>query len=739
MKKGLLSLLAVALTIVSCQNYDDKFDELTKIVNTLKTDVAGITDVKTTLGDLKSKVEGVTASLLTIQQADQTEEVAAVLAKLTDAAADIDKLELALADGVASAADLKVITDALALVSTNVDTLLSATGEVSGGIIINSTATLATAETFILLTSPSPAAYVVTGIVNIDHSALTADEITKANELTSKILGVGASLTTSGSVQLPKLSYVTGAYTRNGRTAPTDPQLTSVGGDLTVSGYQETISYPALTSVLGNIAISVPASVTSVDLSGITTVAAGKTFQAGAATFAKATTVNTGQFVMTSVSAAKATTVKLGQATAAGLTITAPIATLIEANSITTLSDGGLTVTATDTTNVFFTKLKTQTGSITVGTKVAQFHIPALVTVGASISVKAGVIAATAMKTIANPVTFTGASVVFPAVTSISNKLTLTGSGAAALDLGTAVLVDGGSVVSTATSIEIGSTASTTLGNILNGATGPKVVKVNAQTITVSLTATAAILTSLDITGKTTGQISNATLIDFTGEFDCIGAMTSLKLANFGDALVGIDGAPNSSLLAVTTSGNMESLKVYDLDGMTALTVGHSGWTFALAVNESIIVHDSDVLKSLDLSGLTKLWIANIDENDLLAVVTAPATTSLLANNSYGQFTVKANSIQATWTAAVAGGGDEEILNPSFTSWVKYFVHLGTQGIVATDSAVAATTADQFGFDLDYDINGVGVAGVFNAQAGATGSGTIDTNTELALIDANTP
>ncbi|MGY8868026.1 MAG: hypothetical protein ACKVJK_20670, partial [Methylophagaceae bacterium] len=591
--------------------------------------------VKTSLGDLKSKVEGVTASLLTIQQADQTDEVAAVLAKLTDAAADIDKLELALADGVASAADLKVISDALGLVSTNVDTLLSATGEVSGGIIINSTATLATAETFILLTSPSPAAYVVTGIVNIDHSALTADEITKANELTSKILGVGASLTTSGSVQLPKLSYVTGAYTRNGRTAPTDPQLTSVGGDLTVSGYQETISYPALTSVLGNIAISVPASVTSVDLSGITTIATGKTFQTGAATFAKATTVNTGQFVMTSVSAAKATTVKLGQATAAGLTITAPIATLIEANSITTLSDGGLTVTATDTTNVFFTKLKTQTGSITVGTKVAQFHIPALVTVGASISVKAGVIAATAMKTIANPVTFTGASVVFPAVTSISNKLTLTGSGAAALDLGTAVLVDGGSVVSTATSIEIGSTASTTLGNILNGATGPKVVKVNAQTISVSLTTTAGILTSLDITGKTTGQISNATLIDFTSDNLGIGAMTSLKLANFGDALVGLDGAPNTSLLAVTTSGNMEKIEVYDLDGMTALTVGHSGWTFALAVNESIIVQNNDVLKSLDLSGLTKLWIANINENDLLAVVTAPATTSLLANNSY--------------------------------------------------------------------------------------------------------
>ena len=41
MKKGLLSLLAVALTIVSCQNYDDQFAELTGLVNTLSADRSG--------------------------------------------------------------------------------------------------------------------------------------------------------------------------------------------------------------------------------------------------------------------------------------------------------------------------------------------------------------------------------------------------------------------------------------------------------------------------------------------------------------------------------------------------------------------------------------------------------------------------------------------------------------------------------------------------------------------------
>ena len=56
MKKGLLSLLAVALTIVSCQNYDDQFAELTGLVNTLSTDVAGLSQVQTDLGTLSTLV-----------------------------------------------------------------------------------------------------------------------------------------------------------------------------------------------------------------------------------------------------------------------------------------------------------------------------------------------------------------------------------------------------------------------------------------------------------------------------------------------------------------------------------------------------------------------------------------------------------------------------------------------------------------------------------------------------------
>ena len=63
MKKGLLSLLAVTLTIVSCQNYDDQFAELTGLVNTLSTEVEGLTKVQNDLTALASTVGNLKASI----------------------------------------------------------------------------------------------------------------------------------------------------------------------------------------------------------------------------------------------------------------------------------------------------------------------------------------------------------------------------------------------------------------------------------------------------------------------------------------------------------------------------------------------------------------------------------------------------------------------------------------------------------------------------------------------------
>ena len=47
MKKGLLGLLVIALTVVGCQNYDDQFDELNKKISDLASDVSDLEGVQT--------------------------------------------------------------------------------------------------------------------------------------------------------------------------------------------------------------------------------------------------------------------------------------------------------------------------------------------------------------------------------------------------------------------------------------------------------------------------------------------------------------------------------------------------------------------------------------------------------------------------------------------------------------------------------------------------------------------
>ncbi|MDO7603645.1 MAG: hypothetical protein MUQ85_06910, partial [Flavobacteriaceae bacterium] len=63
MKKGLLSLLAVTLTMVGCQDYDDQFAELTGLVNGLSTEVAGLSAVNASVAALSTTVNGLSSAL----------------------------------------------------------------------------------------------------------------------------------------------------------------------------------------------------------------------------------------------------------------------------------------------------------------------------------------------------------------------------------------------------------------------------------------------------------------------------------------------------------------------------------------------------------------------------------------------------------------------------------------------------------------------------------------------------
>jgi prefoldin subunit 5 len=65
MKKGLLSILAGALVIVGCQNYDDQFDSLEQQINALASQVSAITQVQSDLSALATQVSSLAGSQLT--------------------------------------------------------------------------------------------------------------------------------------------------------------------------------------------------------------------------------------------------------------------------------------------------------------------------------------------------------------------------------------------------------------------------------------------------------------------------------------------------------------------------------------------------------------------------------------------------------------------------------------------------------------------------------------------------
>ena len=62
MKKGLLGLLVIALTVVGCQNYDDQFDELNNKILDLAKSVSELDGIRTQITDLNTAIANLEAS-----------------------------------------------------------------------------------------------------------------------------------------------------------------------------------------------------------------------------------------------------------------------------------------------------------------------------------------------------------------------------------------------------------------------------------------------------------------------------------------------------------------------------------------------------------------------------------------------------------------------------------------------------------------------------------------------------
>ena len=134
MKKGLFSILAGALLVVGCQNYDDQFSNIESQITALASQVAGLSQVQSDLTALAGTVNSLQSSV--------SETVDAALADgLADIATATASLNAAAATA-ASSEDVAAIAAAVAANQDDLTDLLSQSSVFQGPVVISSVASL---------------------------------------------------------------------------------------------------------------------------------------------------------------------------------------------------------------------------------------------------------------------------------------------------------------------------------------------------------------------------------------------------------------------------------------------------------------------------------------------------------------------------------------------------------------------------------------------------------------------
>jgi len=132
MKKGLLSILAGALVLVGCQNYDDQFDSLESQINVLSATVAGLAQVQSDLASLAGTVASLSSTVNGLGDKIKTEvangladiasDVASQGTSVAALQASVTELNTAIANASTSA-EIAALTSALAAVQTKLDAM----------------------------------------------------------------------------------------------------------------------------------------------------------------------------------------------------------------------------------------------------------------------------------------------------------------------------------------------------------------------------------------------------------------------------------------------------------------------------------------------------------------------------------------------------------------------------------------------------------------------------------------
>ena len=197
MKKCLLSILAGALLIVSCQNYDDQFDDLNSQITALASQVAGLSKVQSDL----TALQGTVSSL----QGNIASSVDTALASgLAGINAAVDNLQSQI-DGIASSEEVAAIQADVTAAQTDLTELLNNSNVYQGDLTIATPSQLSAALAF------GTKLNIVNGNVYITHeTTMDADSIQTVVDRINTVVKDFSYLSQSSSIKEVTFSTITG-------------------------------------------------------------------------------------------------------------------------------------------------------------------------------------------------------------------------------------------------------------------------------------------------------------------------------------------------------------------------------------------------------------------------------------------------------------------------------------------------------------------------------------------------
>ena len=654
MKKGLLSILAGALLVVGCQNYDDQFDSLEQQINALAAQANAITQVQSDLSALATQVSGLAGQLSAADLASVTSQVDAIKTQI---------------DGLAS------VGEEVDNLNEEVDEILEALGEllqanavINQNLKITNEAELDYVESLIGTEADDPTV-IINGTFEVNNGSLsTAALAARVNAVVAKVRTVigQTTITASATIDASTLGFIDGAA--NIDNGVDISGLATVSGDLTLGHYGD-LDLSQLVSV-NSLTLSESVSITSLNIGNLSGTLNTQNYP-------NALTISLGDIALTgTVTATKATSFTWGfdADIASALSIKVSSVAKVFVNSVPSISAVvTLTNSGTDSQG-HFTALKTIATGGSLVNNAKTINMPAVTTVSGTLDVngpasvefpdlatQGGKISARNASVFLAPKLIDNATI----TTSTTAKITLK-SVSSTLNFTASTTIEGLTTMAQATSLDLGLLPALKNADITGGGT-------KDSSITLSVNASSTVLA-----GLTVGGVLNT---------------------------LTITTAP--ALATLTTAGEITDFTVADTTTMTTIDFGHtfiSGDTAA-----TVTVSGVTALKSLDMSSLDKVKTVNIVNNDKLASIVAPNSSVLAEPIAAISVTLSGNALTGAYTQAIEGAEtkpyQEAVIKSDDLASFKTFIEAYAAQSDRTSSTSVSATSGVMSITYNMDID----------------------------------